>query len=104
MRMPTIITKPTEMLDKALLALEKKSSLVGISLLLATLLMGCAIIYVGFSQLPVYHGIYYAELASDPFQAGNPNAYRILTPLVAYLVGLRAAKQKDRSTVLLLAM
>jgi len=86
---PTIITKPVEMLDKALLALEKKSSLIGISLLLAALLMGCAILYVGFSQLPVYHGIYYAELASDPFQAGNPNAYRILTPLAAYLTFLR---------------
>jgi hypothetical protein len=35
--MPTVITKPVEMLDKALLALEKKSSLVGISLLLVAL-------------------------------------------------------------------
>jgi hypothetical protein len=51
--------------------------------------MGCAILYVGFAQLPVYHGIYYAELASNPLQAGNPNAYRILTPLIAYLTGLR---------------
>src|SRR5690349_8229781 len=77
------------MLDEALLALEKKASPLGVSLLSAALLMACAILYVGFSQLPVYHGVYYAELASDPFQAGNPNAYRILTPLVAYLTGLR---------------
>ena len=77
------------MLDRVLLILEERSSLAAASLALAAVLMACAILYVGFSQLPVYHGVYYAELASDPFQQGNPNAYRILTPLLAYLLGLR---------------
>jgi hypothetical protein len=103
-RTPAIITRPVELLDKALLALEKKSSLAGISLLLATLLMSSAILYVGFSQLPVYHGIYYAELASDPFQAGNPNAYRILTPLFAYLVGLRGDRIIILNAIVALAL
>ena len=89
MKTQSIIIKPIEALDNALLYVEKRSSLAGTALLVAILLMACAVFYVGFAQLPVYHGIYYAQLASDPFQPANPNAYRILTPLVAYLTGLR---------------
>jgi hypothetical protein len=85
----SIIVKPIKALDNALLYIEKRSSLAAASLLVAILLMACAILYVGFAQLPIYHGIYYAQLASNPFQPANPNAYRILTPLVAYLTGLR---------------
>lgn len=68
---------------------EKRSSLSGVSILTAITLTACAILYVGFPRLPVFHGIFYAQLASDPFQEGNPNGYRILTPLVAYVTGLR---------------
>ncbi|HKR01548.1 MAG TPA: hypothetical protein VJT09_12795 [Pyrinomonadaceae bacterium] len=89
MKTESIIIRPVKVLNRALLYIEKRSSLAATSLLVAVLLLGCAILYVGFAQLPVYHGVYYARLASDPFEPGNPNAYRILTPLAAYLLGLR---------------
>ncbi|MBD0326033.1 MAG: hypothetical protein ICV68_06370 [Pyrinomonadaceae bacterium] len=79
-------------IDRALLFIEDKCTLFGASLLLAVLLMIVAMLYVRPAFVPSYHGIYYAQLAAHPFQAANPNAYRLLTPLIAYLTGLRGDK------------
>lgn len=76
-------------IDRALLFMEDKLTLFGASLLLALLLMLTAMLYVRPAVNSSYHGIFYAQLAAHPFQADNPNAYRLLTPLVAYLTGLR---------------
>lgn len=76
-------------IDRALLFLEDKLTLFGASLLLAVALMTTAMLYVRPALSSSFHGIYYAQLAAHPFQAANPNAYRLLTPLVAYLLGLR---------------
>jgi hypothetical protein len=79
-------------IDRALLFVEGRCTLPGASLLLAVLLMLTAMLYVRPAFVSSYHGIYYAQLAAHPFQAANPNAYRLLTPLVAYLTGLRGDK------------
>jgi len=46
-------------------------------------------LYVTPSLRPESHGEYYALLSLNPFDPGNPNSHRILTPLIAYLLGLR---------------
>lgn len=51
--------------------------------------MALAAVYVRPATVPISLGLDYAELARDPFSTTNPNGYRILTPLVAYLLGLR---------------
>ena len=84
-----IIDKAMAALDRGLLALEEKYTLFGTSLVFAFLLMAAAAVYVRPTFFPWYHGIYYSQLAEHPFQAANPNGYRLLTPLIAYLVGLR---------------
>lgn len=86
---PGIIDRALAALDRALVALEKKYTLFGTSFVIAFLLMAAAAVYVRPTFVSWYHGIYYAQLAAHPFQDANPNAYRLLTPLVAYLVGLR---------------
>ncbi|HEX7999458.1 MAG TPA: hypothetical protein VF528_13810 [Pyrinomonadaceae bacterium] len=79
-------------IDRALLFVENRCTLSGASLLLAVMLMLVAMLYVRPAFVSSYHGIYYAQLAAHPFEAANPNAYRLLTPLVAYLLGLRGDK------------
>jgi hypothetical protein len=89
---PCILEKPLAAADDALHYLEKKYTLPGTSLLVAFLLMLAAMLYVRPALFPSYHGIFYAQLAEHPFQATNPNAHRLLTPLVAYLLGLRGER------------
>ncbi len=86
---PRIVERPLAALDNALHFLEKKYTLPGTSLVVALLLMLAAMLCVRPALFPSYHGIFYAQLAEHPFQATNPNAHRLLTPMVAYLVGLR---------------
>jgi len=70
--------------------METKCSLWGTALIIATLLLLLGALYVRPAVEPVSHGVYYAELSKAPFDPnGNPEAYRILTPLIAYLTGLR---------------
>jgi hypothetical protein len=88
-KLPRIIDRPPATLDKALHFLEKKYTLIGTAFVVALLLMLAAMLYVRPALFPSSHGIFYAQLAEHPFQPTNPNAHRLLTPLVAYLVGLR---------------
>ncbi len=76
-------------LDDALVLLEKKYTLKLAALVVALLLMLLAMLYVRPALFPSYHGIFYAQLSEHPFQAANPNAHRLLTPLAAYVLGLR---------------
>lgn len=50
-----------------------------------------AMIYVRPDLVPMVHGLAYARLASNPFPIGESNlaGFRILTPLISYLIGLR---------------
>jgi hypothetical protein len=79
-------------IDRTLFFIEEKCTLPGTSLVLAVLLMLTAMLYVRPAVNTSYHGIFYAQLAAHPFQAANPNAYRLLTPLIAYLTGLRGER------------
>jgi hypothetical protein len=86
------IKRESSALDRALLAIEDKCTLFGTSLMVAVLLMLTAMLYVRPAVNTSYHGIFYAQLAAHPFAAANPNAYRLLTPLVAYVTGLRGER------------
>ena len=79
------ITPRLQRLEKLILDSEERFSLPGAAIIIATILMLLAAIYVGPSFEATSHGIYYAKLASDPFHCkSNPNAYRILTPLISW--------------------
>jgi len=78
-------------LDSLLLKAESKLTTIGWAHLLALILLIGAIIHVRPDTQCAYLGRYYANLASNPFSfdPGNPVSYRILTPLISYLIGLR---------------
>ncbi len=78
-------------LDNSIIRLESSLGSSGASLAVGLLLLLAASIYVFPADDTVVLGNYYAELAEDPFAAydDNPVAYRILTPLVSYVLGLR---------------
>lgn len=62
----------------------------GVAVLAATALLALGALYVRPALEAVSHGVYYAELSRAPFAPGdNPVAYRVLTPLVAWALGLR---------------
>lgn len=62
----------------------------GVAALVATALLALGALYVRPALEAVSHGVYYAELSRAPFAPGdNPVAYRILTPLLAWALGLR---------------
>ena len=69
---------------------ENRFGRIPFALLVALLLMILAAIYVRPALETVVLGNAYAELASDPFSE-NPNVvgFRILTPLISYVLGLR---------------
>ena len=84
------ITPHIQKLEKLILDSEQRFSILGAAIIIASILMFLAAIYVQPSFEATSHGIYYAKLASDPFHCkSNPNAYRILTPLISYAIGLR---------------
>ena len=60
-------------------------------ILLAFVLMLAASIYVRPGTNYVGHGVHFEALSKNPLDLhnGNPLGYRIMTPLLAYLVGLR---------------
>jgi hypothetical protein len=77
-------------LEAWLHGLERRLGRWGAALLVALGLMVLGALYVRPALEPVSHGVYYAQLSRAPFAPGdNPVAYRILTPLLAYLTGLR---------------
>ncbi len=63
----------------------------GWAVISSLILMGLAAIYVRPATECVALGVSYARLAADPFGAAgnNPLAFRILTPLISYFLGLR---------------
>ncbi len=60
-------------------------------ILLAFILMLAASIYVRPGTNYVGHGVHFEALSKNPLDLrnGNPLGYRIMTPLLAYLIGLR---------------
>jgi len=77
-------------LDAGLAELERRLSLWGAAALVATALLALGALYVRPALEAVSHGVYYAQLSEAPLTPGdNPVAYRILTPLLAWLLGLR---------------
>jgi len=70
--------------------LEAKLGRIGFAIALAIVLMIIAAIYVRPAIRTVAMGNSYAALSSDPLgHDNNPVGYRILTPLISYLMGLR---------------
>jgi hypothetical protein len=61
--------------------------------LLSLLLLGAAALYVRPAVEPQWLGRLYAKLSLDPlaFDSTNPVSFRILTPLISYLLGLRGS-------------
>jgi hypothetical protein len=81
-----------ERINSILIRLESRFGRIGAAGVVGLVLFVLACIYVrpGY-QTATGLGQHYAALARDPFAFGasNPVAYRFLTPLISYLVGLR---------------
>lgn len=81
-----------EYVDSILTRLEKKISRVGAAFAVGLILFLLACVYVrpGY-QTETGLGQHYAALARDPFAFGqnNPVAYRFLTPLISWAIGLK---------------
>jgi hypothetical protein len=78
-------------LDEALVRSEAKRGRLYWMMKLSFLMVLAAGVYAVLSTHCSFLGRYYAELARNPFafDPENPVGYRLLTPLVSYLVGLR---------------
>jgi len=75
--------------------LARIESIVGRSVtavIVGGVLLFLAALYVTPATEPASHGIHYAQLSMDPWTADNPNAYRILTPLIAHWLHLRGGR------------
>lgn len=82
-----------DQLDSFILRQEKSWGSWRWSVIIAILLLGAACLYVRPGSNCSYLGKYYANLAEYPFafESGNACSYRILTPLVSWLLGLRGS-------------
>lgn len=90
---PAATATGAHLLDRPLLALERRGlAVAAVGVGVSLLLLAMARVDVGLR--PTHLGKFYVLLAADPFtpDAGNPVAYRILTPLLSYLVGLRGIR------------
>ena len=77
-------------LESKLLALEESKGRVLVAFLVSFALLAIAAIYVRPAIATVVLGKSYAALSLDPFsENANQVGYRILTPLISYLLGLR---------------
>lgn len=77
-------------IDNTLLICERKIGRYGTALLVAFLLLILAAIYVRPALETVTMGRAYSALSVDPFsEQPNNIGYRILTPLISYVLGLR---------------
>ena len=79
-------------LEAGLVGLERRWTLWGAAALVAIVLLILAAVYVRPATHATYDGVYYTGMAREPFANDNPNAYRVLTPLVAYVIGLRGER------------
>ncbi len=77
-------------IEEFLTSQENKFGKVWFAVILAIVLMILAALYVRPAIHTAALGDDYAELANDPFSSDpNPVGFRILTPLISYLIGLR---------------
>ena len=77
-------------LESKLLALEKSKGRAVVAFLVSFTLLAIAAIYVRPALATVALGKWYSILSLDPFsETPNRVGYRILTPLISYLLGLR---------------
>lgn len=85
--------RAAEIMNEYMLYSEKKFGLHATSLLLAFVLMGIAAVYVTPALVARQHGIGYAAISVNPFDLSFESnlRFRILTPLLAYLTGLRGS-------------
>ncbi len=75
-----------------ILGLEAKTGRLWLSTILITgVLLLVLLLFTRLDTNCNYHGAWYAKLATDPFafESDNPVGYRILTPLISYLLGLK---------------
>ena len=74
-----------------LIRLESRFGLLFSSFIIATLMLALAMIYVQPIFTVAFHGIQFSALSENPFDLSTPNPlrYRILTPLIGYLLFLR---------------
>ena len=78
-------------INNALLNLEKRFGVYIASLIIAFILLCIACIYVTPSLIPRQLGGGFAQLSTNPFDLSIQNnlRFRVLTPLLAYCIGLR---------------
>jgi len=74
-----------------LLRLESRLGLFFSSLVIATVMLACAMLYAQPVLTVAFHGIQFSLLSEHPFDFSliNPMRYRILSPLIGYLFFLR---------------
>ncbi|UCD62938.1 MAG: hypothetical protein JSW34_09265 [Candidatus Zixiibacteriota bacterium] len=77
--------------DSLVLRGEGRTGRALFSVLVAFVLMIAGAVYVRPAVEPVVHGINYALLSRNPFDfaQGNQMGFRLLTPVISYLIGLR---------------
>src|SRR5947207_8087701 len=75
----------------SLLRLESRFGLFFSSLLLAAIMLACAMLYVQPVFTVAFHGVQFSLLSQHPFDftVANPMRNRILSPLIGYLLFLR---------------
>lgn len=80
-----------EKLDSMVIRMENKFGRNLWAAIVAFVSMAGAALYVRPAVKCVVHGMYYAELARNPFafSPDNPVSFRILTPLISWMIGLR---------------
>ncbi len=86
-----MLNKAITRISDFLLTLEARFGLFFSSLILATVFMACAMLYVQPVFTVTFHGILFSKLSENPFDFSISNnlRYRILSPLIGYLVFLR---------------
>lgn len=79
--------------DALLARIESRSNLATTSVLVGLILLLASSLYVMPRFEVSYHGIGYRQLAEDPFNFSkeNPLQFRILTPLIAYILRIPSA-------------
>jgi hypothetical protein len=94
--------KTLAIIDFVLSTLESKLTSYGVGIVVGILLLAAAHIYINPITEPVYHGVNYTDLSSDPFNfsANNPVQNRILTPLVAHYLGFTGPRYMNFVRVL----
>lgn len=86
-----MIQKSIRSISGFLIRLESRFGLLVSSLIIATLMLAMAMLYVQPIFTVAFHGIQFSALSENPFDLSTPNPlrYRILTPLIGYLLFLR---------------